>query len=96
VRRLTATMQILPIGLPLRWETSRPYSEQCFSAAQKAGSGERKPGRARRRSDYSSIAASTNPAGSAQNSRMTLKWSVCSTVTGSRPYFDSRSRRALG
>ena len=45
---------------------------------------------------HSAIAASTNPAGSAQNSRITLKWSVASTRHRSRPYFVSRSSRAPG
>lgn len=46
--------------------------------------------------DYSAITPSTNPDGSSQNSRPTLKRSVCPTVTGSSPYFDGRNSRAFG
>jgi hypothetical protein len=45
---------------------------------------------------HSAITPSTNPSGSPQNSRMTLKWSVCSTVIGSSPYLLSRKSVALG
>ena len=44
----------------------------------------------------SSSADSTNAVGFAQNSRINLKCSVCSKLTGSNPYFDSSSNRAPG